>query len=202
MGSERLIAPAADGRVITMPSVVDENIRQVRQRIVLREPEPEIKILSRVEGRPIPANGQYWLPAHRHRGLAEHTVPHEKTLPNLLGCQGIHGGWSNWLAVLVNQPQSRPDRRNLRMCAEISQLPLDTFRHGDVVGIHADHDGAPGTRKSAIAGRGNPFVHAMDDANPRVLCGNSLQQVSRAVGRAVIDNKEFEVAVGLAADAL
>src|SRR5262249_3736319 len=132
--------------------------------------------------------------------LREHAISRQKTPPNLFGCQGILRGWSDRIAILVDQAQRRANCRNLRMSSEISQLPLNALWHGHIVVVHADDDGSSGNCKPTIPRRGDAFVHAMDDTNSSVSRGKCLQDLGRAVGRAVVYDEELEFAMRLAAN--
>ena len=79
-------------------------------------------------------------------------------------------------------------------------LPGEFLGPPQVVGIEERDPAAASLSQATVAGAGDAAVRLGDDAEARV--GHRRQPFGRAVGRAVVDDDELEVAPGLGEDAL
>jgi hypothetical protein len=86
--------------------------------------------------------------------------------------------------------------------AKVVDLPLESLRQREVVGIHARDERAARCGHTLIQYRAQSAVRGMaDEPNARIRTGELLEQPGAAIRRTVVDDQELEVLERLLLDA-
>jgi len=103
---------------------------------------------------------------------------------------------------LVNALDLAAQAYYLGVLPEIGHLHLEPVGQGHVVSVHPRDELATGQQQPLVQGRHQSPIRSADEVDPRILFGIPLEDLGRAVGRAVVDDQELEVGLRLRQNAL
>ena len=96
----------------------------------------------------------------------------------------------------------RATEHELRAGVELGHLTCKSGRERPIVGVEA-HDQVARAHRQAVVQRIHESAVPLVSENPQAFVGNSRRELlARLVGRAVIDDDQFEIGEGLAEDAV
>ena len=104
-------------------------------------------------------------------------------------------------AVIVEMLDVTGRRDEVRPGVEQGDLPLEAVGQREIVGVHPRDQRRAGERHAVAKCPGEAGVFLADDTDTRIAPRVVGQDRARAVGRAVVDDDEFEIAERLLEDA-
>ncbi len=187
---------------VVMSAIPQQKFREICHFAPLGQAEEQVVVLAHVNRAAIAAS--VFDGGERHHGRRLNDRPAAARLEELLldlGVGELLAARHDRRSIRIHLHDPGTQERTARMGLKICDLALEPLGNAEVVGVHAGQV-SPACLRDAFIGRADdPGVRPPCQADARMACRIELKDGTRSVGRAVVDDDEFEVGEGLCQNA-